>query len=193
MPIATVDLITRADGGSYTLVGGSVALDFVNLVSCRGGRRVHDWLIPARNADRWAAALDLPGSGTTAGQDLRDLRERIARVFFAIVDRSAPDEDDLAQIGALATEALARRVLSVREDGFAWIDPRPTLMGVLALDASRLLTETTSLVRLRACPGCRRLFLDTTRNRSRRWCDPDECGNRERQRRHYRGARAAER
>jgi predicted RNA-binding Zn ribbon-like protein len=193
VPSETVDLIAREDGGVYRLVGGSIALDFVNLLSPRGGRRVHDWLVPARNADRWAAALDLPVGGTTDAQDLKDLRERFARAFSAIVDGSAPDEADLTQIGLRANEALSRRLLSARDGGFAWVDPRPTLVGALAVDASRLLTEEAALARLRACPGCRRLFLDSTRNRSRRWCDPDECGNRERQRRHYRVARAAER
>ncbi|MGH9036560.1 MAG: CGNR zinc finger domain-containing protein, partial [Acidimicrobiia bacterium] len=36
------------------------------------------------------------------------------------------------------------------------------------------------LDRLRVCSaiGCSRVFVDTSRNRSRRYCDPSTCGNR---------------
>ena len=33
--------------------------------------------------------------------------------------------------------------------------------------------------------GCGWLFVDTTKNRSRRWCDMRDCGNRAKARRHY--------
>jgi predicted RNA-binding Zn ribbon-like protein len=33
--------------------------------------------------------------------------------------------------------------------------------------------------------GCSWLFLDTSRNRSRRWCSMEDCGNRAKARRHY--------
>jgi predicted RNA-binding Zn ribbon-like protein len=38
-------------------------------------------------------------------------------------------------------------------------------------------------VRLCADASCAWLFLDTTRNRTRRWCDMKECGNRNKVRR----------
>jgi predicted RNA-binding Zn ribbon-like protein len=45
--------------------------------------------------------------------------------------------------------------------------------------------------RLKQCPGerCGWLFMDGSRNRSRRWCEPNECGNRERVRNYYRRSR----
>ena len=56
----------------------------------------------------------------------------------------------------------------------------------LAVDASDLLTST-DLDRVRECSGdtCSWLFLDRSRNRSRRWCDMADCGNRAKARRHY--------
>jgi hypothetical protein len=53
-------------------------------------------------------------------------------------------------------------------------------------DAASLLTSKEALRRIAMCKECQWLFLDTTRNHSRRWCDPADCGNRARQRRHYR-------
>jgi len=42
------------------------------------------------------------------------------------------------------------------------------------------------------CPGegCGWLFFDTSKNRSRRWCAMEDCGNRAKARRHYRRSRA---
>lgn len=55
---------------------------------------------------------------------------------------------------------------------------------VLAHSASRLLTST-SMNRVRSCQNetCRWLFLDTSKNHTRRWCDMRICGNRMKARR----------
>jgi predicted RNA-binding Zn ribbon-like protein len=39
------------------------------------------------------------------------------------------------------------------------------------------------LGRVKACGGCRYLFLDETKNGSRRWCSMAECGTRAKMRR----------
>src|SRR5438876_1203177 len=51
-----------------------------------------------------------------------------------------------------------------------------------------LLTQPDLLSRVGECAddrGCGYLFLDMTKNRSRRWCDMKDCGNRAKARRHY--------
>ena len=48
------------------------------------------------------------------------------------------------------------------------------------------------LDRIKGCGGCRYLFLDETKNRSRRWCSMDDCGTREKMRT-YVARRAARR
>lgn len=63
--------------------------------------------------------------------------------------------------------------------------PDARLDDLLALDAADLLSDERTRDRLGACGGCGWVYLDTTRNRSRCWCDPADCGNRARQRRHY--------
>jgi predicted RNA-binding Zn ribbon-like protein len=40
--------------------------------------------------------------------------------------------------------------------------------------------------RIKVCPGCGAVFYDESKNRTRRWCDPRSCGNRERVRRYRR-------
>jgi predicted RNA-binding Zn ribbon-like protein len=54
------------------------------------------------------------------------------------------------------------------------------------------LLRSPDAARVHRCAGrgCAWLFVDTTRNHSRRWCRTDDCGNRERARRHYRRTRS---
>jgi predicted RNA-binding Zn ribbon-like protein len=59
-------------------------------------------------------------------------------------------------------------------------------LAVAALD----LLRSGPLDRLKACEGCPWLFLDTSRNRSRRWCSMDDCGSRSKTR-SYRARRAS--
>jgi predicted RNA-binding Zn ribbon-like protein len=73
-------------------------------------------------------------------------------------------------------------------------ESEPALDRVLwpvARSAAELLTsDDLAAVRECAAPDCRWLFLDRSRNRSRRWCAMATCGNRSKARRHYRRGRA---
>jgi predicted RNA-binding Zn ribbon-like protein len=64
----------------------------------------------------------------------------------------------------------------------------------VARSAAELLTSK-ELTSVRECAGydCGRLFMDGTKNRSRRWCDMASCGNRAKGRRHYERRKAAPR
>ncbi|MER7045664.1 CGNR zinc finger domain-containing protein [Streptomyces jumonjinensis] len=66
------------------------------------------------------------------------------------------------------------------------------LLAAVARDAVELLTDPVARARLRECQGegCRRVYLDTSRGRRRRWCSSEVCGNRERVARHRRRAAA---
>jgi predicted RNA-binding Zn ribbon-like protein len=83
------------------------------------------------------------------------------------------------------------------EGKFRWIAygraQADTILMAVADSAAELLTSD-SLPRVRQCGGlnCGWLFLDTTRNRSRRWCDMKDCGNRAKVRR-YRQRQAVQR
>jgi predicted RNA-binding Zn ribbon-like protein len=65
------------------------------------------------------------------------------------------------------------------------------LLGVVALEVVEFLTSG-QIDRVRACanPRCGWMFVDTSRNRARRWCEMATCGNRAKARAHY--ARRAE-
>lgn len=172
--------------GTYKLIGGHPALDFANLVSYRGTSRAHDWLDPATNVRRWVEAAGLQHARVDI-DELRDLRELLARVFVAVADGATPAPGDIDRIGTVAARAWSGRRLHFHATAGAaeWVDADASLTEVLTLHAVDLLTTPEALLRVSTCGDCRWLFLDSSRNRSRRWCDPADCGNRIRQRRHY--------
>jgi predicted RNA-binding Zn ribbon-like protein len=96
-----------------------------------------------------------------------------------------------AEAGALAqlapAPACARSERDVPRYALAWPGPAwAAYCGPVAADALDLLTGP-ALPRLKACParGCGWLFLDFSRNASRRWCSMESCGAREKTRRAY--------
>ena len=115
--------------------------------------------------------------------EIRRFRSALRRLLEAEAGGVGASERDLAALNRLLSRAGGKRGLrpTVRGYGWGWIDeavdPVPRLLWPVAWSAARLL-DSPDLARLKGCDGCGRLFLDSSRNRSRRWCDKGECGNR---------------
>jgi len=124
------------------------------------------------------------------------LREAIYRVFAASAAGNPASSKDLKLLEDFALEAWRhRRLRPTAKDGFSWqwkpeeAESPEQVLWPIALSASELLTsERLGTVRQCAADDCAWLFLDESRNRSRRWCDMAVCGNRQKARRHYRSA-----
>lgn len=144
-----------------------------------------------------AGAGELAGAGDPLGAErvldraIR-LREALYPLFRGAAQGEPPDPDDLGVLQAELTQALPHLRIGWSPGGFAreWEHGSPALDQVLwpvSWSAAELLTH--GLVdRIRECPGqgnCGWLFLDLTKNASRRWCDMRVCGNRAKARRHY--------
>jgi predicted RNA-binding Zn ribbon-like protein len=119
------------------------------------------------------------------------LREAIYRIFSAVAGQHSPQTADLNLLNVVLGDALAALQITPNADGFAWgwSSARQHLSRVLwpiAQSAADLLTSVDlRAVRECAATNCSWLFLDTSRNHSRRWCDMKACGNRAKARRHY--------
>jgi predicted RNA-binding Zn ribbon-like protein len=124
------------------------------------------------------------------------LREVIYRIFSAVAAGGAPDAVDLAALNA-AAPALAHLRVAWTQQGFDWDwdgdeDALDQMLWPVVRSTVDLLTSE-ALERVGECAddrGCGWLYLDTSRNRSRRWCSMDSCGNRAKVRRHYERQRA---
>ena len=187
--------------GAMDLVGGDISMDFVNTASARTGAELKERLIAYDDLVAWAERVELLGPARAArlrraaGADpeaaaavlegARRLREVIYRTFAS----EKPARIDLEALGAAAAEAAARRTLEPTSGGFAFgwrdSDALEQILWPVALSAAELLTSEEGR-RVKECAGehCNWLFVDQSRNRSRRWCDMRECGNRAKARRY---------
>lgn len=192
----------------FEITGGSLCLDLANTLDFRRTAEPKELLVEYADLVDWgiqAGAIDDgtarrlrgeasrdPRAASRALERARDLREAIFRVLGGLAEGKAPGARDLEGLGPALSEALAGRRLAFRENGAAWEWPRtepPDLDRVLwpvLVSAADLLTSNET-ARLRKCEGatCAWLFLDRSRNGSRRWCDMTICGNRAKARRHH--------
>jgi predicted RNA-binding Zn ribbon-like protein len=190
------------------IVGGDLALDFVNTedgdppMEClRVYRDLVAWsvrvgLLSAGAGDLLASeAKRRPEDAEAVYRDALTLRGALYGVFRAVAEGGDAPGRFLEILRGYEREALSRGKLVQGEEGFVWgwKDGRD-LAGMLwpvAHAATGLLTSG-DLDRLKLCAGCYWLFLDTSRNHSRRWCTMEVCGTDEKKRR-YVAKRAARR
>ena len=135
-----------------------------------------------------ATAIQDPGLAATTLAQAHALREAVFEVFSATAREASPAPAPLEVVNEYLPEAFAR--LRLRSDGSAFhlelmredsLD-RP-LWQVVRSAADLLISDRLDRVRECAAENCSWLFLDQSRNRSRRWCDMTVCGNRSKVRR----------
>jgi predicted RNA-binding Zn ribbon-like protein len=193
--------------GNLELVGGRLCLDFANTVSTRIEPLRREYLTSYQELVGWARhagiltdgeAKDLlhhaarqPQLAEAALKRAISLRETIYGICLATIESREPDPEALTAFNQRLLEALSRLEISASMAGFkwTWAAEKPNLDQVLwpvVRSAADLLTSQ-DLGRLRQCAGqgCDWLFLDLSRNSSRRWCSMDACGSRAKSQRYY--------
>ena len=184
-----------------------LCLDFTHTLDERGSGHPQELLNSYSDFVSWGLSMHLltddeaqhlleeaarhPARASQAFQKAIILREAIYRIFYEIAEDSSPAGADLTTLNARLSEAMSHARIISKEDGFVWgwdADERALerLLWMIVRSAADLLTSP-ELDTVRACAAedCRWLFLDTSKNRSRRWCDMKTCGNRAKARRHY--------
>ena len=188
--------------GTYKLVGAQPSLDLINTLAWPGTDREHDWLEPVSNITSWAAEIDLIGHETRRRLELdiergsvgteidrarvRHIRETLRSALAPLARGEAVPADAIEALNRLLGTVCARRRIDPETGRWSWGTPT-TLEEVMApviWNAGEVLTGIDPS-RLGRCPSCDWLFHDTTRNRSRRWCDMADCGSRDKALRYY--------
>lgn len=190
---------------TFDLCGGHVALDFANTVSDRPSGEPIDRLRDYEDLVRFAVQTGITtktvarsllrkaeSDPSAAEQTLvaaRTLREALYDLFFAQAAGSTPKARDVELV-----DAAWHRLSLDSHFHWTWTDGPEALdsmLGPIVESAVALLTAGPR-DRVRTCESdtCQWVFLDTSKNRSRRWCDMKQCGNREKARRFQERARA---
>ena len=187
------------------LVGGRLCLDFINTVDGRKESRsvssqvLGDKLLEYSDLVEWSRHSDII-TATEAGRliqagkrnvrEARDvfdraiaLREALYRICKTIITGCRPQKIDLETVNDELVRARTSEKLTHvgHEFKWEWVGSEAALDRMLwsiAHSGAEFLT-TADLSRLRECGGedCGWVFEDTSRNRSRQWCDMQDCGN----------------
>ncbi len=180
-------------------VGGPVCLDFTNTVSRRDTDTPNERLFSYAHLVEWAEHVALiageEGARLRAAGDAQPaeaeavfaramaLREALFRIFARNADGGSPDAADLALLNREIASCYPFLHIAAAATGFEWrwtYEPA-RLDRILwpVVDSAAELLATGELDRVRVCAGehCNWLFIDRSKNRSRRWCDMQECGN----------------
>lgn len=189
------------------IVGEALCLDFVNTINSRLYPE-HDYLTRYSDLVGWANKVGLlspaqtsqlqkrakqnPTEAENALQAARTLRELLYRIFSNAAKGSEPARKDMETFTASYADAISHGQLLKQEDHYTttWKldESLEAVLWPIIHSASELLLSE-ELAQVKECPGCGWLFLDTSRNQSRRWCSMNTCGARDKMRRYLKKRR----
>jgi len=182
-----------------------LAVEFANTVGWRGSAPAESlhgigdvvaWLAATKTMQFHAVAelqerfAEHPAQALAVFSAAIEIRETIYRLLKCLACASAPATEDLDHLNKALGDAEPRAFLQHTNHAFGWlIEMKSTAAGILApvlWSAADILVGPDSM-RVRECANdrCRWLFLDDSKNGSRRWCSMQACGNRAKAHRHY--------
>jgi predicted RNA-binding Zn ribbon-like protein len=189
--------------------GNWLCLDFTHTLQNRYNAQRHELLNSYRDLLAWGLYMRIlteeeaqqllhiaeqhPQEALKTFNDAVSLREAIYRIFYNISEELTPDADDMTLLNTMLAQAMSRACIVSEKDSFSldWCvnndaERLQRIPWLVVRSAADLLTSD-KLHEVRACAAedCRWLFLDISKNHSRRWCDMQTCGNQAKARRHY--------
>lgn len=202
-------LLDDSPAQKFRLVAGELCLDFCNTVGGKRGEIAREKLHTYADFLGWCRQANLVSNskwgvltakakheGDNAGCVLAraiQLRESIYRIFLSIAEGAHPGESDLALLNAELAKSMGRLRIGADASGtkfeWSWAQEPAELddpLGPVARSAANLLATDEDLAHVRQCrsDNCGWLFIDSSKNHSRCWCDMRDCGNRAKVRRH---------
>jgi predicted RNA-binding Zn ribbon-like protein len=189
------------------LIGGRLCLDFANTVDWHASENPRENLNTFNDLIIWSEhvgiltrngakrltlmAVKSPSKAKVVLQQAIELREVIYRIFSSVTAGKTPKKEDLFKFNENLSKAMVRSRIVKTKAGFSWDtsgdkDSLDWMLNPVIRSVADLLVSG-ELKRVKRCvdPQCGWLFLDVSRNKSRRWCDMKDCGNRAKASRFY--------
>jgi len=200
-------------GLNLDLKSGHPVLEFTNTVSDHASSHPRENLFNYEDLLHWAKRVGLlrneqvqlltrraaNSSAEAAAVFAKslELREVLYRLFVAQTRGKSAADAGLAILNSVLMPLTSGAQVVRHAGGFEWDwnfdeNALEAPLWILALSAVDLMTSE-NLKWVGQCAdedGCGWLFVDTSKNHSRRWCDINDCGNRAKQRRHQQRARS---
>lgn len=193
-------------GSMFEFTGGRLCLDFTNTVADRPSEKPQELLTCYSDIVAWGQQAHIIRDEEArqlfkeATQQVREadaihrqalvVREAIYRIFLAITRGASPQEADLLLINEALSKTMPHIRIASEGNGFTWgwtteegVMER-VIWPVVRGAADLLTSDELHAVRVCAAEDCGWLFLDTSKNHSRHWCNMKSCGNRAKVRRH---------
>lgn len=190
----------------FEFLAGWLCLDFINMMSNHDSQQPLEKLSSYADFIAWAQQANLlsyeeaisktrlaerfPGKARDLLTQTRSLREIMFRLFSAVVTHQEAPETDIHALNNAISQTYSHLMIRPAHEGFQWdwMSNGTELESVLwpiVHSAAELITSE-QLKRVGKCcdEECGWLFFDTSKNRSRRWCSMDSCGNVAKVRRH---------
>ncbi len=189
------------------LVGGRLCLDFVNTLDWRGTDNPQEFLNTYNDLILWCRHAGICTHQESeqlcqiAGRSPNDakmvlnrtlkLREAIYRLFSAKIGKKNPANADLIVFNKNLVRSMRESKITKIKDGYTWdingnkMNLNWILNPIIRSTADVLVSNDLNKVKACADLACGWLFMDVSRNQSRRWCDMKDCGNRAKASRFY--------
>ena len=206
---------TKLETSVFEFTGNHVCLDFTNTVNDRVSTP-RELLNSYDDLMRWSEEADIlseddahrlraeaahhPAEAEQVLQQAIALREAIYRILSAHISDTEAGKGDLVTLNSILARAMTSTCIRNNGKGFAWdwdwshqsVTLDRMLWSIARSMADLLTSAELESVRMCAAEDCGWLFLDTSKNHSRRWCDMKGCGNRAKARKYYKKVQMAE-
>lgn len=188
------------------VLGTWLCLDFTNTVGSRREEPMFDYLTGYEDILNWSSRLRIleehqikelrkiadqnPKQAQISFENLKSAREVLFQFFQALSHQKIPTNKIRSQFNNYIHQSFKHLELTFSPEGTAKWDwkksakPLDLPLYPVLLSAYQLLNSDL-MARLKEC-HCGWLFLDRSKNKSRRWCDMQTCGSAHKARRYYR-------
>ena len=191
---------------TLNFIGGWLCLDFSNTLGMHASEMGREFLRSYFDLVEWSnyagiiteeeersllqSAENLPKEALGVLHEAIELREILFRIFSTIAKNAIPHEKDISLFNKKLSKMMRQSKLKITESGIEWNvagnkDHLDWPLNLVIHSAFLLLTSE-ELDKVKMCAderGCGWLFVDHSKNRSRRWCDMADCGNLAKQKR----------
>ncbi len=198
----------KKNAGNLSLEGGKLCLDFTNTVDWRNdNKRRKEWLNNFSDLILWSRHVGILEEKTARALSLKasrqpdkarqiykkaiELREILFHIFSSLAAERKPEDYNLSIFNRFLVEAMGESCVVSSQNGFTWsFCPDPDSMDfilnpIIKSAADLLVSSDLKRVKICAEKSCGWLFIDMSRNYSRRWCNMKDCGNRAKAHRYY--------